>query len=813
MSRIHRLGKLPYNVHQASTLGSSQDEKYRYYDYVLLSPSAVSSNENGAVATTVHVTTFDILSGRPTTELDKDEFDPTLKSTFEGWEEVASFHTVLGYVVVGHCGHLLVATKVEEAGRIFDATVYHVVEMKLIDIRLPRPFINVAHRDDLTKLQQLRDHIASMPHVYYYCDELDLTWPVGTAALQSGPDHSYLWNEELASSLNKRVASNLLQGYACTQPLHNALGREVGQIGLIQRRCVMNSGRRTCRGLNAESCPANEYECEVVIWEHVPKREGTFTSFVYRRGTVPLYWRSKFELNSIMEDILVRRDCERGAEWYYHNLLRRYDKVLVPANRTLHIHALNLLRVQACPQEERLGRAYESTIEGITPLVKDLPRDGLDNMDEVTVHVTSHDWHRQMSSLGLEKHIELLWMIIQSEAHECGFSSGTYNSVTRQFTLTRRQKSLFRINCKDSLDRANVGSFYVAVHMIMSMIKSPDLFAEACLKSRTAPAVPKSYAQVRDTFNPSVAQALVQMFLEGGDRCSELYMHSVALDRRSICYFIRKNESSMPGRNLTVGLQRQVENNVFEATRTLQQDAFLNRFRGFFPHPAAVSQSTSSLESNRAVLARNIPNAARLVSLGSTTTVRVCTEHQCAFVYYREAESAAKALQMDNTELAIFDAPAHDDGLRWFVDPALVEKDEIDQIISPDRVHTFRAIDAPRGAVCATCRETIYVPSNAVRCTCCGLIVHKDLPDSDTKCLKSLPKQLHLCRAVVRSRNKGSKGSPTSSSSNASNVGAMSAEEERMYYTAESPKEPVGFYRVSAIVADSLKNTWSVFTR
>ena len=60
--------------------------------------------------------------------------------------------------------------------------------------------------------------------------------------------------------------------------------------------------RYLARGLNCNGEPGNEVECEQIIWK--PKAESTdeemWTSFLFRRGTVPLRYMDFSQLNPVL---------------------------------------------------------------------------------------------------------------------------------------------------------------------------------------------------------------------------------------------------------------------------------------------------------------------------------------------------------------------------------------------------------------------------------------------------------------------------------------------------------------------------------
>jgi hypothetical protein len=58
----------------------------------------------------------------------------------------------------------------------------------------------------------------------------------------------------------------------------------------------LNPGTRYhSRGLNSKASPGNEYEFEQLLWK-TTKDSVNWTSMIWRRGTVPLHWKSKINM-------------------------------------------------------------------------------------------------------------------------------------------------------------------------------------------------------------------------------------------------------------------------------------------------------------------------------------------------------------------------------------------------------------------------------------------------------------------------------------------------------------------------------------
>lgn len=126
----------------------------------------------------------------------------------------------------------------------------------------------------------------------------------------------------------------LMQGMAVSQRCttdpdidENTLPVRDIHVGLITRKSRINPGTRyTARGLNKEGGPGNECECELIMWTRDEKSYHIhWLSYVWRRGTVPVWWRTTLKSSVSGPDIEVRSEEPfQGCEKYYSRLLERY---------------------------------------------------------------------------------------------------------------------------------------------------------------------------------------------------------------------------------------------------------------------------------------------------------------------------------------------------------------------------------------------------------------------------------------------------------------------------------------------------------
>lgn len=87
---------------------------------------------------------------------------------------------------------------------------------------------------------------------------------------------------------------------------------------MVSRALIQPAHRYKARGLNALSAPANEIECEQIIL--VDGKD--WSSYVWRRGSVPLRWSQTVKPNGVGTAIAVesQRTFEGSRRFAHHSL-------------------------------------------------------------------------------------------------------------------------------------------------------------------------------------------------------------------------------------------------------------------------------------------------------------------------------------------------------------------------------------------------------------------------------------------------------------------------------------------------------------
>lgn len=110
---------------------------------------------------------------------------------------------------------------------------------------------------------------------------------------------------------------------------------------LITRKSNVNPGTRYyARGLNEKGGVGNEIECELLMFYKDDQKADTtkWCTFIWRRGTVPVWWRSELKSQVTTEsDIVIRENPFESSDLYYLSLIRRFGNVPITLLNTLKI--------------------------------------------------------------------------------------------------------------------------------------------------------------------------------------------------------------------------------------------------------------------------------------------------------------------------------------------------------------------------------------------------------------------------------------------------------------------------------------------
>ncbi|XP_050383485.1 probable phosphoinositide phosphatase SAC9 [Argentina anserina] len=398
---------------------------------------------------------------------------------------------ILGYAALGSFGLLLVATKLTATvpNMPGGGSVYTVTESQWIKILLQNP--QPQGKGEVKNVNELTDMDIDGKH--YFCEARDITRPFPSRMCLREPDDEFVWNAWFSMPFKNiglpHHCVTLLQGFAECRNFGSS-GNLEGVVALIARRSRLHPGTRyLARGLNSCSSTGNEVECEQLVW--VPKRAGQtvpFNTYVWRRGTIPIWWGAELKITAAEAEIYVSdRDPYKGSAEYYQRLSKRYDahNLDVPDGGTQNRKALvpivciNLLRNGEGKSESILVQHFEESLNYIRTTGK---------LPYTRIHLVNYDWHASTKLKGEQQTIEGLWKHLKAPTVSIGISEGDYlpsrdrikdcrgeiiynDDLEGAFCLRSHQNGVIRFNCADSLDRTNAASYFGSLQVFVEQCR------------------------------------------------------------------------------------------------------------------------------------------------------------------------------------------------------------------------------------------------------------------------------------------------------------------------------------------------------
>ena len=353
-------------------------------------------------------------------------------------------------------------------------------------------------RDERVNLQSLCEF--SVDGTHFYCRTFDVSRPFAYGNAEAGlqnPDREWVWNASLAAPLRATgipgACPTLIQGLVEHRELRDS-NDKLFNLCIFGKRSSLHPGTRyLARGLNDVGAPGNEVEMEQLVWCEVDQQRSdspgaeseagsvngdargmsvsskdgklwSWTSYVWRRGSVPISWAQEIKQAYGEAEIQVAKENPyRGTGTYFARVMNAYrTRAVAAANgerQSFPITCVNLLRCAPGKPEMLLSEHFHEAVRGVRQ------RAGL-----ADVSVLNFDWHANCKVLGEAKTVEGLWAALRRQLIECSISMGSTCAVADEGgvekTVSSWQRGLLRYNCADSLDRTNLAGFFIAAQVL-----------------------------------------------------------------------------------------------------------------------------------------------------------------------------------------------------------------------------------------------------------------------------------------------------------------------------------------------------------
>ncbi|XP_063079135.1 polyphosphoinositide phosphatase [Engraulis encrasicolus] len=309
--------------------------------------------------------------------------------------------------------------------------------------------------------------------------------------IKNEPYDKYVWNcrlwEKVKETLHADWLLYIIHGF-CGQSKLLIYGRPV-HVSLIARRSSRFAGTRFLkRGANCEGDVANEVETEQIIHDAsvMSFRNGSYSSYVQVRGSVPLYWSQ--DISTMMPKPPIRLD---QADPYAHVAALHFDQMLRRFGSPIII--LNLVKKREKRKHEKI--LSDELYPAVLNLNQFLPPDHA--IDYIAWDMAKYTKSKLCNVL------DRLSMIAENVVKRTGFfvnrsdfhchslrPDERWGDLGGRLTSTGRvQTGVLRTNCVDCLDRTNTAQFMVGKCALayqlyaLGMIDKPKLqFDTDCVR-------------------------------------------------------------------------------------------------------------------------------------------------------------------------------------------------------------------------------------------------------------------------------------------------------------------------------------------
>eukprot|EP01060_Flectonema_neradi_P037821 TRINITY_DN7732_c0_g2_i2.p1 TRINITY_DN7732_c0_g2~~TRINITY_DN7732_c0_g2_i2.p1 ORF type:complete len:1740 (+),score=347.92 TRINITY_DN7732_c0_g2_i2:40-5259(+) len=182
---------------------------------------------------------------------------------------------------------------------------------------------------------------------------------------------------------------------------------------LLTRRLCRHAGTRyNARGIDQFGHVANELECELIL-----SSGGKFSSFLWRRGSVPIGWYSSLgrAVKVGQATFLIKDNPYESSNKYWDSLARRFagwgeDGKAPP------VTCLSLLHTEPEHGELLLVEHFQESLRAVKS-----------KRPTTNVDLFGFDWHRTVKLLGLTTAVEGAWALLAGPLKSGGATVGTIN--------------------------------------------------------------------------------------------------------------------------------------------------------------------------------------------------------------------------------------------------------------------------------------------------------------------------------------------------------------------------------------------------
>ncbi|TKR96054.1 hypothetical protein L596_010131 [Steinernema carpocapsae] len=454
-------------------------------------------------------------------------------------EAVTDAFGIVGAVRFLHGFYLVVITEARAVLKIGYHQIFKIENVEMIYVPAGNPPTD--HLEEMKYKKAFESVDLKTDFYFSYTYDLSRTFQENALAREEGPrvasDSKFIWNRYLLEPLRRNMVSEKWMQqiiYGHIGHFYVCLNCAKISLTLIGRRSAEYAGTRFLkRGANYKGDVANEVETEQIVWEVSSSpnlRYGKFSSFVQRRGSVPLIWSQDPATRGVVGKPLIRIEIHEPhastAAAHFRGLRKKYGSPIIVMNlvkrREKRQHEVIL--------HERFQKAvnylnlFVPVKEKIGYLAFDVARCNkkgmvLPKLEEIGFRaVLSHGWFQSFPLL----HNRI------NQPHPLMEEFEAIKAENGRFLL---QTGVSRTNCVDCLDRTNVAQFGIGKVALGCQLYSMGLVSEPIISPAS-----------------EICRIFEEMFDEHGDTMAQQYagshlVHSVKTYKKTAAFQERSRDA------------------------------------------------------------------------------------------------------------------------------------------------------------------------------------------------------------------------------------------------------------------------------
>ncbi|XP_045434337.1 synaptojanin-1 isoform X1 [Pipistrellus kuhlii] len=406
--------------------------------------------------------------------------------------------------------YLVLVTGCMSVGKIQESEVFRVTSTEFIPLRAD---------PDEDRVSEVRKVLSSGSFYFAWSASgasLDLSLSAHRSMQEHTTDNRFFWNQSLHLHLQHYGVScddwllRLMCGGVEVRTIYAA--HKQAKACLISRLSCERAGTRfNVRGTNDDGHVANFVETEQAVY-----LDGSVSSFIQIRGSVPLFWEQP-GLQVGSHRVRMSRGFEANApafDRHFRTLKTLYGKQIV----------INLLGSKE--GEHMLSKAFQSHLKA--------------SEHAADVHMVSFDYHQMVKGGKAEKLHGALGPQVRKFL-DYGFFHFDGNDVRRC------QSGTVRTNCLDCLDRTNSVQAFLGLEMLAKQLEALGLAEK-----------PQLVTRFQEVFR--------SMWSVNGDSISKIYAGTGALEGKAKAGKLKDGARSVT---------RTIQNNFFDSSKQEAIDVLL----------------------------------------------------------------------------------------------------------------------------------------------------------------------------------------------------------------------------------------------